>query len=186
MDPLAVKDQPSQYQISNQTADEKMVVLPVVTEIIPEEEVISEVLVPVAFSSLPIVMNHHVQDVLPDDDITSIDHDHNFFVSENQNANNLVDLSFTQTINCESNNFTPYLRQFQYVIKLEKDNERLSTENKELQKKIDDLIQNRNPNSKIPKDHHENEEVTNHVKENITEDENMIEPPADEIMIIGL
>ena len=186
MDPLAVKDQPSQYQISNQTADEKMVVLPVVTEMIPEEEVISEVLVPVAFSSLPIVMNHHVQDVLPDDDITSIDHDHNFFVSENQNANtNLVDLSFSQTINCESNNFTPYLRQFQYVIKLEKDNERLSKENKELQKKIDDLIQNTNPNSKVPKDH-ENEEITNHVKENITDDENMIEPPADEIMIIGL
>ena len=157
MDPLAVKDQPSQYQISNQTSDEKMVVLPVVTEIIPEEEVISEVLVPVAFSSLPIVMNHHVQDVLPD--ITNIDHDHNFFVSENQNANNLVDLSFTQTINCESNNFTPYLRQFQYVIKLEKDNERLSKENKELKKKIDDLIQNTNPNSKVSKDH-ENEEIT--------------------------
>ena len=157
MDPLAVKDQPSQYQISNQTADEKMVVLPVVQEIIPEEEVISEVLVPVAFSSLPIVMNHHVQDVLPD--ITNIDHDHNFFVSENQNANNLVDLSFTQTINCESNNFTPYLRQFQYVIKLEKDNERLSKENKELKKKIDDLIQNTNPNSKVSKDH-ENEEIT--------------------------
>ena len=175
MDPLAVKDQPSQYQISNQTADEKMVVLPVVPEIIPEEEVISEVLVPVAFSSLPIVMNHHVQDVLPD--ITNIDHDHNFFVSENQNVNNLVDLSFTQTINCESNNFTPYLRQFQYVIKLEKDNERLSKENKELKKKIDDLIQNTNPNSKVSKDH---------VKENITDDENMIEPPADEIMIIGL
>ena len=184
MDPLAVKDQPSQYQISNQTADEKMVVLPVIPEIIPEEEVISEVLVPVAFSSLPIVMNHHVQDVLPD--ITNIDHDHNFFVSENQNANtNLVDLSFSQTINCESNNFTPYLRQFQYVIKLEKDNERLSKENKELQKKIDDLIQNTNPNSKVPNDH-ENEEITNHVKENITDDENMIEPPADEIMIIGL
>ena len=66
MDPLAVKDQPSQCQISNQTADEKMVVLPVVPEIIPEEEVISEVLVPVAFSSLLIVMNHHIQDVLPE------------------------------------------------------------------------------------------------------------------------
>ena len=98
---------------------------------------------------------------------------------------NLVDLSFSHTINCESNNFTPYLRQFQYVIKLEKDNERLSKENKELQKKIDDLIQNR---SKADDDVGDYEEITNHVKENIITDdhENVIEPPADEIMIIGL
>ena len=121
-------------------------------------------------------MNHHVQDVVS----TTISNHEFLVMSENTN---LVDLSFSHTINCESNNFTPYLRQFQYVIKLEKDNERLSKENKELQKKIDDLIQNQSKADDVG----DYEEITNHVKENITDDhENVIEPPADEIMIIGL
>ena len=167
MDPLAVKDQPFQYQISKQTADQNGGE--------EDEDVITEVLVPVAAFS-PIVMNHHVQDVVS----TTISNHEFLVMSENTN---LVDLSFSHTINCESNNFTPYLRQFQYVIKLEKDNERLSKENKELQKKIDDLIQNQSKADDVG----DYEEITNHVKENITDDhENVIEPPADEIMIIGL
>ena len=173
MDPLAVKDQPIQYQISKQTADQN-------GGEEEDEEIITEVLVPVAsFSSMPIVMNHHVEDVVS----TTISNHEYLVMSEN--TTNLVDLSFSHTINCESNNFTPYLRQFQYVIKLEKDNERLSKENKELQKKIDDLIQNQ---SKADDDVGDYKEITNHVKENIITDdhENVIEPPADEIMIIGL